>query len=251
MGVVIIGSLYGLKKVYNIKSTIKQRQMTNNNIIPIIHSTSNMSLSDKHITINTHMKFLKAYETMDKDKDIHLILHTVGGSLSSSEAIINCILQHKLSGHKGEFIAYIPYYSYSGGCFIALACSKIVMATNAILGPCDALQSVTNSFHSIASIIDAVEYKKGMKEKIDESWLANAYDSNLCKERQLKSVKKFIEVGLYDEKTGMNIYSEFFSGNKCHDQIFSVQEALQLGLNVEIVNEMPNNVKHIVDYLVD
>jgi ClpP class serine protease len=253
MALVIGGSCYLLKKMFTIKSTIKQKQITNNNVIPIIHYTSQSAIKygDTSITINTHMDFIKAYEKMDKDKDIHIIMHTVGGSLSSAEAICNCILNHKQSEYKGNIIMYIPYYSYSGGCMISLACDKIVMGKNAILGPCDAQQYMTDSHHSVASIIDTVNYKKEKNEKINENWLAGAYNANLCKERQLKYVNKLIKHNIINDEVGNNVYDEFFSGKYNHDQIFSAQDAKDLGLNIEIVDVMPDMIKNFADYLLD
>lgn len=153
------------------------------NIIVINHSSKYNPLVnvEASIGLDTHINFIKNYNNMNKDLDIHIILHTTGGSLSSAEAICNCITNHT---GKGKIIAYIPYYSYSGGCMIALACDKIIMTKNAILGPCDAQKSNITTNYSIASIIDTVTYKKNSGEKIKEEWLAHSYDANLCKNRQ-------------------------------------------------------------------
>ena len=127
IGTVILASCRMLQKLYGLKSTYKQNQITKKNIIPIIHSVSSITLNDTAITIKTHMEFIKEYEKMDKTKDINIIMHTIGGSLSSAEAICNCILNHQQSNYEGKIIMHIPYYSYSGGCMIALACDKIVI----------------------------------------------------------------------------------------------------------------------------
>ncbi len=242
---------YGLKKIYELKSIYKKREFKNNNIITIVHSTdaSLLNRNDSSITIKTHMDFVKAYEKMDKDLDIHIVMHTVGGALSSAEAICNCIANHKQMLYKGKIIVYIPYYSYSGGCMIALACDKIVMNKNAILGPCDAQQMVLN-VHSIASIIDTVKYKKEMKEKIAETWLAASYDAQLCKERQLEYINKLIKSNRFSKELGDIIYNEFFSGKYNHDKIFSAQEAKEIGLDIEIVESMPQIIKNVMDYMI-
>jgi len=244
---IIACCFYIFKKLYECKKNYDKKQITNNNIIPIIHST-NISImdNDNMITIKTHMDFVKAYEDINKDKDINIIMHTVGGALSSAEAICNCITNHQQSNHKGKINVYIPYYSYSGGCMIALACNKIIMSRNAIIGPCDAQKHITST-HSIAAIIDTVDYKKIMKEKIDENWLASSYDAKLCKERQLEYVNKLITSGRFTKEIGETIYDEFFSGKYNHDKIFSAQEVKNLGLNVEIVDEIPFAIKKVVD----
>lgn len=250
-GTTVLLLCYALKRIYGLKSTYEMKKLVNNNTITIIHTTSFLKIvSDASITIKTHMDFIKAYEKMDKERDIHIVMHTVGGILSSAEAICNCIANHKLGNHKGKTIVYIPYYSYSGGCMIALACDKIVMSKNAILGPCDAQQYV-KGIHSVASIIDTVSYKKEMKEKIDEEWLAGCYDANLCKERQAKYIDKLVKSGNFTEEIGKVIYEEFFSGKYNHDKMFSAQDAQLLGLNIEIVDVMPDIIKNITNDITD
>jgi ClpP class serine protease len=254
LGFVVMGSLYVLKKVYNLKGTYKENKNTGNNIIPIVHSTDWFSVAKNStsITVNTHMDFIKAYDKMDKNKDIHIIIHSVGGLLTSTEAMCNCILNHKQNNsYKGDIIIYVPYYAYSGACMIAITCDKIVMRTNAILGPCDAQSYVKGTHASVASIIDAVKYKKELKEKIDEPWLAGAFDAEQCKKRQSKFVDKLVEYKVFTEETGKNIYEEFFSGKYNHDKIFSAQDSLKLGLNIEIVENMPRVINDVIIDLID
>jgi hypothetical protein len=101
---------YGLKKLYGSKEFLKNRQATNNNIIPIIHNISLLNITDNSITISTHMDFVKAYEKMDKKKDIHIIMHTTGGSLSSAS---HMQLHNKSSKYTWyTSTVYIPYYAY-------------------------------------------------------------------------------------------------------------------------------------------
>lgn len=242
---------YHIKQWYE-KRTSKKKQsaLEKDNMLTIVHGQSQGKIfagSDNSITIKTHMDFVQAYEKLDKSKDISLVIHTVGGALSSAEAITNCILNHK---GPGKIICYIPYYSYSGGCMIALACDEIVMKTNAILGPCDAQKPVGSlSVHSIASIIDAVDYKKETKEKINEVWLASSYDAKLCKERQQEYLNNLVKHKKFTEEIGSTIYTEFFSGKYNHDKTFSAQEAKELGINVTIVENMSDKIQDLIDDL--
>lgn len=240
---------YHLRKYFNkCWSNRKQQKLEQENIMAIIHNNDDSILlkdiSGKMITIKTQMDFIKSYEKLDKDSDISLILHTTGGDLSSAEAITNFILNHT---GKGKFICYIPYYSYSGGCMIALACDEIVMRKNAIIGPCDAQKPMGSfSIYSVASIVDAVNYKKENREKISEEWLASSYDAKLCQERQKKYLEKLIKYNKFTEQIGNTIYDEFFSGKYNHDKTFSAQETKELGVNVTIVDEMPSKIKNVI-----
>jgi ClpP class serine protease len=240
-------SIYGLSYIPHWFKAWKKRQARKNNVLSIVHaqmSYSNIFNNDTSITIKTHTDFVREYEQLDKNLDIHLIMHTVGGALSSAEAICNCISNHK---GKGKIICYIPYYAYSGGVMIGISCSKIVMTRNAIIGPCDAQKPVGSlNVHSIASIIDTVNYKKDQKEKLNEEWLACSYDAELCKDRQREYVDKLIKRNVFTQEIGDKIYHEFFSGKYNHDKIFSAQEAKELGLNIEIVDELPSQLKGII-----
>ena len=259
--VVLIG--YGIlyyfyNKIINYFSNKKKLQ---HNTIPIVHSNESnilktvLSSNGTMINTNTHMDFLKTYETLDKTKDIYVVMHTKGGSLSSAEAIINCIINHTSNitdnhtdnhtdNRNGKIICVIPYYAYSAGCCIALCCDKIIMHKNAIVGPCDAqLSNGLTSSHSVASIVYAVEHKKEKNEKIEEKWLASSYDAELCKKRQREFMNKLVKHNKYTQETADKIYEEFFSGKYNHDQVFSAEDLIDLGVNVEVVDNIDKNIR--------
>jgi ATP-dependent protease ClpP protease subunit len=235
---------HSIQKLIQMKTKYTKKRNENNNMITIIHTDTS---DDTSIGLKTHMDFLKSYEKVDKNKDIHIIIHTTGGELSSAEAICNCIDNHRKQNNEGKIKIYIPYYAYSGGCMIALACDEIIMTCNAILGPCDA-QSYVGGVHSVAAIVETVKYKKEMKEKITEEWLAGCYDAELCKDRQQKYVNKLVNSKIFSEDIGKIIYEEFFSGKYNHDRIFPAQDAKDLGLQITIVKEMPKMINDIINY---
>ncbi len=236
-----------LKKFFDFKSIYKKRQLASHNIISLVHlnKLSLLNGNRSEITVQTHMDFVKAYEKMDKDLDIHILIHTYGGSLPCTEVICNCIINHKQSNYKGKIFAYIPYYAYSGGCMIALVCDKIIMSKYAILGQCDGQQLISRH-HSISSIIEAVDYKKALHETINEEWLVAYCNAQLYKSRQLEYINRLIKANRFDEELGKIIYNEFFSGKYNHDKIFFAEEAKGIGLDVEIVDEMPKIIKNII-----
>lgn len=199
-----------------------------------------------YIQIGTQLKFLEQYEKLDKDKDINLIIETVGGTIASAEAICNYILNHK---GKGKIRCYIPHYAHSGGCMIALTCDEIIMTANSVISPCDAqhTMSILSKPHSSSAILYTAKYKKDKDEKINEEWLASEHDAMLCSTRQRKFMDKLINKGKYTKEVGEKIYDEFFSGKYNHDQIFTAEEALELGLKVSIIDSNPNWVKRLMD----
>lgn len=232
----------GLSKI---KSMWDKHVIERENIIPIIHGTfsffSDYINSRTHINSGTHIDFISRFRKINSEKDIHIILHTRGGALSSAEAICNCILNY--DGTK-QIIAYIPYYAYSGGAMIALACNKIVLFKDSVLGPCDA-QMMLDKFtqYPASGIIDTINFKKQNKENIKENWLAADHESQLCQKRQKKYINTLIKHRKYSEENCNKIYDEFFSGKYNHDNIFSAQELIDLGINIEVVDTMPNFIE--------
>lgn len=67
-----------------------------------------------------------------KDKPIHVILTTHGGSLTSCEKILK-----KLLKHPAGYIAYIRQECYSAGAIIALGAKEIVMCNDSYMGKID------------------------------------------------------------------------------------------------------------------
>lgn len=207
----------------------RTKRTANNNIISIIPSNS--------INDVTFVQFVKNYQKADKDKDIHIIIHSTGGSLSRSEAICNCILNHK-SQYQSKIIAYVPYYAYSGGAMIALTCDEITMLPYSHMSPCDA--QIGPLDYSVSDIVNIVNDKKEIKADIDNKWLAAYNESMRTKQRQLLYAKSTIKV---NDK----IYEEFFSGKYSHDMLFSAQTCKDFGLNIKIVEAMPSDIKSIID----
>jgi ClpP class serine protease len=176
-GVVVVGATcIGIYKVYSSISEFKKnRDINGQNLIPVITNTrsslmSSLTRNNDAIDSKSFYDFSQLYDKLDLDKDITVIIHTHGGMMSSGEAIINMILNHNFkSGRTGKIKCFIPYFAYSCGFLIALACDEIVMYKNAIVGPCDAQMSIGSSQHSLDSIIKTMEYKKAHGQKIDEN----------------------------------------------------------------------------------
>lgn len=252
--VLIVISLFGLYKLKNwiTKQTkdLKNRNYISRNIIPIIHNNKSSLINDvvseekQQIDLTTFLDFMKAYNRMNKDLDINIVINTPGGSLSAVESIVNCILNHKGSG---RIRCYIPFYAYSGGCAIALACHEIIMTKNSIVGPCDGQLPTKMTRYSVASIINAVEYKKSHQETVKEEWLATAESAKLCQLRQRQFIDRLIQARIMNETTAENVYTELFTGKYNHDISFSAQDLINLGLNVTLIDSIPTEIMNAFD----
>jgi ClpP class serine protease len=251
-GTTVLTTLYVLYTLFfKIKGIFNDRSNSRHNLIPVI-TDLNPSLikaitdaTNGSISSKTFMEFIKYYNNTDPSKDITVVIHTHGGSLSSGEAIVNLILNHN-QNEKNKINAFIPYMSYSCGCFIALCSSNIYMHKNAVVGPCDAQMPVDKQTYSSSSIIKTVSYKMEHNEKISEVWLASANEAKICANRQKEFITKLVERGHFNKELGQKIYEEFFSGKHNHDKVFSAQELKDFGLNITIVDEIPSHIKSLI-----
>lgn len=247
---VVLFFLYKLKNKYDKREkNKKESKLVSQNTISIIHNNNTsilkaLNAERSYINMTTFSKFIKAYEKLDKDKDIHIVIHTPGGMLASVEAIVNCMINHK---GKGRIIGYIPYYAYSGGCAIAIACHEIRMLPTSVVGPCDAQLASKMQAYSVKSIVDSVNKKLDRGEPVKEKWLATAHTAEICQKRQKKFIDKLIKHGIFNEEVGNTVYSEFFTGKYNHDTSFSAYDMQSMGLNVSIVDKMPQQIKDLFE----
>ncbi len=91
-------------------------------------SNINLSINDQDMS-----GFMNAINGMDPSKGLDLILHTPGGSLTTTESLV-----YYLRSKFGTNIrAIIPQMAMSAGTMIALSCSEIIMGEHSNLGPID------------------------------------------------------------------------------------------------------------------
>ena len=77
--------------------------------------------------------FMNAVYGMDRTKGLDLVLHTPGGSISATEAIVSYLR----SCFGTDIRAVIPQLAMSAGTMMACACKEIVMGRQSSLGPTD------------------------------------------------------------------------------------------------------------------
>lgn len=76
--------------------------------------------------------FMTAVNGLDPDADLDLILHTPGGEVAATEAIIS-YLQSKFK----HIRVIVPQLAMSGGTMIACSANQIIMGKHSSLGPVD------------------------------------------------------------------------------------------------------------------
>jgi hypothetical protein len=77
--------------------------------------------------------FMLNIHGLDRKLGLDLILHTPGGDLTATEAIVDYL--HSMFGN--DIRAIVPQLSMSAGTMIAFSCSEIIMGKHSSLGPID------------------------------------------------------------------------------------------------------------------
>lgn len=77
--------------------------------------------------------FMMAVHRLDRTKGLDLFLHTPGGSISSTQSIVDYL--HKMFGK--DIRAIVPQIAMSAGTMIACSCREIWMGKHSNLGPID------------------------------------------------------------------------------------------------------------------
>lgn len=254
LALVLTSLAVGLKSIDYARNTMKRRakrRLVQDRVLSVIDTKSDglfSKLSDAVFQGNMIDLPMMTRVTDDLKRassgsvqTIRIVVHTCGGMATAAESIANAIVRARAQGITVE--AYVPYYAFSGGCLIALACDKIFMLPNSIIGPTDGQMSSGKSTHSVRAICETVEWQKeNAPKKIDAKWYASYVDAQSCKTRQREFVNKLIAAEIYSQEDGDKIYEELFSGKYNHDQGFDATWAMEHRLPVELIDDMPSFV---------
>ncbi|MGG1595582.1 SDH family Clp fold serine proteinase [Terribacillus saccharophilus] len=88
-----------------------------------------------HVSVNdTDMNgFMTTISGLDESKGLDLILHTPGGDIAATEALVNYL--KSIFGK--DIRAIVPQLAMSAGTMISCACNEIVMGKHSSIGPID------------------------------------------------------------------------------------------------------------------
>lgn len=182
--------------------------------------------------------FMSAVYGMDRGRGLDLVLHTPGGDIAATEAIV-----HYLRSCFSDVRAIVPQLSLSAGTMIACACNEIVMGRESSLGPTDPqLRGV-----AAGGVIE--EFDRAAEEIIAHPNLAPLWQSIICQygptflgdcEKALKASREMITEWLTsymfaheDTKKVAHIVDVLcdHSSSAMHGRHFSVDAICEMGLN--------------------
>lgn len=88
---------------------------------------------ENSITDDDMNGLMNAVHKMDRAKGLDLLLHTPGGDLAATEAIVNYL--RDCFGK--DIVAVVPQMAMSAGTMIACSCKEVIMGKQSSLGPTD------------------------------------------------------------------------------------------------------------------
>jgi len=191
--------------------------------------------------------FMMAVHKLDRKQGLDLILHTPGGSISSTQSIVN--YPQQMFGH--DIRAIVPQIAMSAGTMIACSTREILMAKHSNLGPIDPHLKGVPAYGVIE------EFKRACAEVRREPSKTPIWQSIIAQYRptflsQCENairwsnafVKDQLEKVMFEgdpqasRKTRKIVkWLTDYTGNKTHERHIHYEECRAAGMNVKLIED--------------
>lgn len=212
-------------------------QKRKSRVILLIHRQETISFFGIPITRFIDMEdsesILRAIRLTPDNIPIDVVVHTPGGIALAVEQIARA-----LANHPSPVTIFIPQYAMSGGTLIALASDKIMMDENAVIGPLDP-QVGEYPAYSILSVVE----RKPIKEIRDKTLILEDIAKKGI-EQTRNSIAHILKMKGESEDKARKIAEILSSGKWTHDYPIYYQEALEIGLPIEV--GLPPEVYYLI-----
>ncbi|MDF9832775.1 membrane-bound ClpP family serine protease [Ereboglobus sp. PH5-5] len=204
-------------------------------------SSVNISINDGDM--NAFMAVIHGMGA-ERDKGLDILLHTPGGDMTATEALINYL--HKM--FNGNIEAFVPQIAMSAGTMIACSCKKIHMGKQSSIGPIDPQLGGFPAYGVIKEFEDALEaIKRDPCYKVLWQMIIGRYPPTFLGECRNaidlanEIVKKRLETVMFsgeadaEEKAQKIVDSlnEHNEENKTHNRHIDIEKASSIGLKIE------------------
>lgn len=246
------------KKLRNIYKEIET--LRNSKVIAYV--TGDRQNMETQIAADVVDIFGKHLESIGKVHRITLILYTLGGDTMATWNIVNLIREYC-----DELEIIVPRKARSSGTIMCLGANKILLTHQSTLGPIDpslnsplgtkvningqnitlptSVESVKGYFNlakkelGISSSKDLIQAFIKMSETLNPLLMGDVYR----RQGQIKMIaRKLLTYQNCSKKKRNSIVNFLCSDSGSHDYTISFSEALQLGLNVELVDDQLNTL---------
>lgn len=198
--------------------------------------------------------FMMAVHKLDRSAGLDLMLHTPGGSIASTQSIVDYLHQmFKTQSGISDIRVIVPQIAMSAGTMMACSAKEILMAKHSNLGPIDPHMNGKPAYGVIR------EFKRACAEvKRDPSTIPlwqviigqyhpaflgqceNAIKwSNQFVEDQLVSTMFFRQANAPKKAKAIVKKLTDYTGNKTHERHISYDECVKMGLNVKLIEDDP------------
>ncbi len=233
----------------------KLHEVTDRNII-IYYSgwleKPGLDVALTQINLQDKTGFMNALHGLDHKKGLDLVLHTPGGEVGATEALVNYLR----SIYGTDIRAFVPDLAMSGGTVIACSCKKIFMGKHSSLGPIDP-QMLIPRIGSVPAHAAIEEFKRAYKEiKKDQSkiliWqpILHKYPPGFivqCRksiEMQTEMVTNLLSTGMFNNETNpqeksLKVVKQLtnYKELKSHSRPLSPDRCRNMGLNIQLLED--------------
>ena len=199
--------------------------------------------------------FMNAIHGLDLSKGLDLILHTPGGVVTATEAIVDYL--HSIFGN--DIRCFVPQLAMSGGTMIACSCRCIFMGKQSSIGPIDPqfgfipaygmIEEYERAVQEIAKNPACVPLWQTIFNKVNPSFITECQHAiELSSELVTRWLVSYMFENLKKAHRKANKVVQALNNHsttKTHGRHINVDGAIKIGLNIERL-EKDNELQELV-----
>ena len=203
---------------------------------------SSVSVSDDDMN-----GFMNANYGLDTGRGLDLILHTPGGVLSATEAIVKYLKKR----FHGDVVAIVPQLSMSAGTMVCCACREVMMGAQSSLGPTDPQINGMPAAGVIEEFEDAVKaVSDNPASAVLWAQIIGKYhptflgDCRRVQDASKSMVERWLAEEMFSDSPDGAEQAKSLAGFLCshndsamHDRHFSAQDVMDHGMRVSMLED--------------
>lgn len=190
---------------------------------------------------------MNAVHGLDRSKGLDFILHTPGGNLAATEAIVNYLREC----FGTDVVAIVPQLAMSAGTMIACSCHEIIMGRQSSLGPTDPQMGGVPAGGVVREFEEAVaEVTENPASAVLWGQIIGQYhptflgDCQMAVDMSRSMVKSWLMENMLSGRSEADNIADSIVDELCehgksvmHDRHYSAAKAKEIGLNVSDLEE--------------
>ena len=177
------------------------------------------------VEIEDEEDFIIKMSQIPKETPITMVIHSHGGSISASDAIVRVIVA------RGNFTMVVPIKAYSAATMISLAGEKLIMGPYALVSPYDPQLDIEQPNIEEATTFSTRVMMDLWNPNQDISKL-HQRDSQIYHQENLETTQMMLE-DKYEPAIIKKVQDELCSGNASHSKPYHRSDLEVLGLEID------------------